>query len=102
MILEERHLLLYSALRPRLNQILVYIRDELSVCDYAPEINVLLKDQSAYYIREDDSLPTIPQMGDHLMNAMKKNTDGTLNKKGIKLRAPVYSDIHKREFIFSL
>ena len=43
MILEDKNLILYSALRPRLNQILIYIRDRLSVCDYAPEINVLLK-----------------------------------------------------------
>ena len=50
MILEERNIVLYTALVPRLNEILIYLRDRFSVCDYAPEINVLLSNQTDFYL----------------------------------------------------
>ena len=102
MILEEKHLVLYMSLRPRLNQILVYIRDELSVCDYAPEINALLKEQPAYYLGEDKSLASIPELADKLLESFKRNPDGSINDKEVRVSAPIYTDMKNRELFFSL
>ena len=106
MILEDKNIVLYAALRPRLNQILIYIRDRLSVCDYAPEVNVLLKNSTDYYLADHyttHSAPaTIPEMADKLLNSFKKNIDGSTNTNEINLQAPIYTDMHSREMIQEL
>ena len=98
-MLQDKHIVLYSALRPRLNQILVYIRDRLSVCDYAPEINAILVDQPSYYTDLDGSLPTIPELANNLIENLKTNEDGSLNAKGVEISAPVYTSITDRSNI---
>ena len=54
MILERRNIVLYAALVPRLNEILIYLRDRFSVCDYAPEINVMLANATEFYLAQKD------------------------------------------------
>ena len=49
MLLKEQNYGLFVIARKRLNQILVYARDELNVCEYVPEVDIVVKDQVAVY-----------------------------------------------------
>ena len=42
-LLREGNYGLFILARVRLNQILVYLRDELEVCEYVPEIDIKLR-----------------------------------------------------------
>ena len=101
-ILEEKNILLFAALRPRLNQILIYIRDRLSVCDYAPEASVILNDQAEYYVQGQASTPSIPTMANKLLDAFKTNLDGTLNQNEVILKAPVYTELTSNTMMMSI
>ena len=43
-VLQKHNFGLFVMARSRLNQMLVFLRDELRVCEYVPEIDIVLKD----------------------------------------------------------
>ena len=48
-VLQQHNYGLFVLLRPRLNQLLVYMRDELKICDFVPEIDIVFKNQMELY-----------------------------------------------------
>ena len=100
MILEQRNIVLYAALVPRLNQILVYLRDRFSVCDYAPEINVLLTNSTDFYLAKDEDLQGKTQRkAAELLEALSTNLDGSKSEKEVKLTAPIFASMSSRDMI---
>lgn len=48
-LLKEQNYGLFVIARKRLNQMLVYARDDLNVCNYVPEVDIVVKDQVSVY-----------------------------------------------------
>ena len=59
MILQEHYFSLFLTLRHSLNVLLVQIRDNLDICNYAPELNLIIKNKYETYMQT--SVPQISQ-----------------------------------------
>ena len=49
-VLQEHNYGLFVLARSRLNQILVSVRDDLRVCEYVPELDIVIKNQMQVYM----------------------------------------------------
>ena len=50
MVLKRHNYGIFVLARPRLNRLLVSMRDEINICDIVPEIDIVLKDQMGIYV----------------------------------------------------
>ena len=50
MVLKKHNYGIFVLVRQQLNQLLVSMRDEMNLCDFVPEIDIVLKDQMGIYV----------------------------------------------------
>ena len=55
------------------------IKKEITMCNYAFEVDGVLKDQASYYVNSyDDILESVSKQGNVIMEALTQNTNLTM------------------------
>ena len=81
LILKEHNYGLFVLARKRLNELLVGIRDDMSACEYVPEIDIILKNQMEIYMKPfDESSAELTMIQNQLDIILSKNLDGSPNE----------------------
>ena len=77
MIIKNNDYGLYIIMRPRFNQVLVNLRDNLNVCDAVPEVDIKFKDQVELYILSESPGEKVEGIKGRLLSVMSENLDGS-------------------------
>lgn len=96
MVMREQNYGLFVLARNRLNQMLVYIRDDLEVCNQVPEIDIVLKDQMAFYTKPyGETNDAMTEIKKELKIALETNLDGTPNETIFVSNTPLLTYMKK-------
>lgn len=77
MIIKNNDYGLYIIMRPRFNEVLVDLRDNLNVCDAVPEVDIKFKDQVELYILSENAGEKVEGIKGRLLSVMSENLDGS-------------------------
>lgn len=97
-VLRERNYGLFLLVRQRLNEALVFIRDDLNLCDYVPEIDIVFKNQMSLYSKpfEEANLVLRGLEGD-LQEALSKNLDGSMQETQFRMIMPTLMNLESQD-----
>lgn len=80
LVLKQHNYGLFVLARSRLNQILVFLRDTLQVCEFVPEVDIVLKDQMQLYMKPfEQTRRELREIQGHLKTLLSTNLDGSVN-----------------------
>lgn len=94
---------MFALTRTQLNELLVYIRDELNICDVVPEIDIVLKDQLAVYSQphKEQELYML-DVTKQIEDLMRTNLDGSPSDVEFSMQMPTLSYMESNSFFLSL
>lgn len=94
LVLREHNYGLFLLARQRLNEMLVYMRDDLDMCDYVPEIDIVFKDQYAIYSQPfEDANAELRDLEGSLQLALKTGLDGRRHETQFTMMMPTLKNL---------
>ena len=93
-VLKDRNYGLFVLARQRLNELLVYVRDDLNVCEFVPEVDIVVKDQMSVYSKGFVAANAeLRELQDSLRSALRTNIDGSGNPSEFSMTLPTLAYI---------